>query len=275
MRRGRSICVRAPPPRIKRLLSIDSLKTIIVTLQGVHAVYFLFSDGWNSLAQQFMPLAIIGLVRLPAALWLTDDWLFVDAAHPDHVPAISLQVMPASKMDDETILHLTQDETPYRRWSSVGMGSSYGPSGALHDTTSIRGIAIRGFYMTAVLGVIGLSIYVPISITLSKSVYTATILLRTVFYILVCVISGGIFAGYVFRRKPWAQSTVIPCIASPWYKAYTCLMILLMIVMIIIAALETRRTPCGIYTLHTEAVDSQVCPGLVFLNSTISVPAKD
>ncbi|KAF5534453.1 hypothetical protein FNAPI_12368 [Fusarium napiforme] len=45
-----------------------------------------------------------------------------------------------------------------------------------------------------------------------------------------------------------AKSTVLPCISSAWYKFYTGVLLGFGITVIVIACIETRKTPCGKFT---------------------------
>jgi hypothetical protein len=56
------------------------VNTVIATLQGVQALYRLllvenFNNNMN-LVTVFLPLALIGLIRLPSALWITDGFAY-------------------------------------------------------------------------------------------------------------------------------------------------------------------------------------------------------
>lgn len=77
--------VRIPDSSHVDVFSITALKTIIATLQGVSVLYTLLGvlRGTAVLTLMsfdiiFYPLAIIGLLRLCAATWLTDDYVYAD-----------------------------------------------------------------------------------------------------------------------------------------------------------------------------------------------------
>ena len=44
-----------------------------------------------------------------------------------------------------------------------------------------------------------------------------------------------------------------------------------MLAMIVVAALETRRTPCGRYTTWPDVVDSQICEGLIPITADATI----
>jgi hypothetical protein len=87
--RAPSYCVQMPRKSHIELFSVTMLKTVIITLQGVSALYSLIGGlvGSNSTARNvaaglgmdvvFLPLTIIGLLRLCAAAWLTEDFAYV------------------------------------------------------------------------------------------------------------------------------------------------------------------------------------------------------
>lgn len=91
MLKSRAFCTRIPSLRRISLTSISAATTLIVTIQGVQSVYpplagffggegssigyFAFSLAFNSI---FFAIAFLGLMRLPAALWLTDDYSYMD-----------------------------------------------------------------------------------------------------------------------------------------------------------------------------------------------------
>lgn len=83
MIKSRAYCTRLPEKNHALLLSETGVKTIVVTFQGVQAIWefiiaprsFTKSPGAEalSLPSLFMPFAMLGLLRLPATLWLSDD----------------------------------------------------------------------------------------------------------------------------------------------------------------------------------------------------------
>ncbi|KAK2630056.1 hypothetical protein QTJ16_000876 [Diplocarpon rosae] len=84
--RSRRYCIKPPGCTRSPILSKSFAKTVIVTLQGVQAAYALVGglSGSSDLATSvsissiFFPLAVIGLLRLFAAPWLTDDFVYAE-----------------------------------------------------------------------------------------------------------------------------------------------------------------------------------------------------
>ena len=81
-----SHCLRFPEGTHVEVASLTMLKTVVTTLQGVSALYVLIGSmssgeyvvdaigfGVDTL---FFPLAILGLLRLSAAIWLTEDFVY-------------------------------------------------------------------------------------------------------------------------------------------------------------------------------------------------------
>src|SRR5436305_1660559 len=66
-----------------------------------------------------------------------------------------------------------------------------------------------------------------------------------VYYLLFLTCTISTFLIYILKERD--NTTVIPCIESPFCKAYTYSLFLLSIGYIVVFALETRRTACGLY----------------------------
>lgn len=80
MDRAQFLCIRPPPSAKQGLFLINSLKILVIVLLAGGAIPVLLVGthgfGGYALNSIFIFLAIIGLLRLPAALWLTDDYVF-------------------------------------------------------------------------------------------------------------------------------------------------------------------------------------------------------
>jgi hypothetical protein len=94
-RKSQAYCVSLPRSKHATLLSWSTAKTIIVALQGADSFYYIlwsdfgtnqWSNGNNdanfttamSVGTLFSPLAIFGLLRLVACLWLTEEFVFAN-----------------------------------------------------------------------------------------------------------------------------------------------------------------------------------------------------
>jgi hypothetical protein len=78
---SRKLCTRLPSGSRIPLMSASAMKTLLVTMQGIQAMYGLLKGlklgGYAlkvALPNIFLPLALAGLYRLPASLWLTEEY---------------------------------------------------------------------------------------------------------------------------------------------------------------------------------------------------------
>jgi hypothetical protein len=87
-------CFRRPEKNRTLLISESTLKTIIVSLQGVQAFWDFtiglreMRNSWSvniCLPTAFEPFAMLGLVRLFAALWLSDDTGYLSVHEFDQI----------------------------------------------------------------------------------------------------------------------------------------------------------------------------------------------
>jgi hypothetical protein len=83
-------CTHAPAKGRISLLSVSAVKTFVVTLQAAQAIWDLssiFKHGDYSakitLATIFSPFAVYGILRLMAAMWLSDKFGYVDVSRLD------------------------------------------------------------------------------------------------------------------------------------------------------------------------------------------------
>jgi hypothetical protein len=100
-------------------LSISALQTLLVTLQGVQALYILGKGirlgGFAlvvSLASIFQPLAIAGLFRLPSAAFLTDDFHYRTREPNEDPPQQEMCIQVKSASVSAPCLLLTTVPTP-------------------------------------------------------------------------------------------------------------------------------------------------------------------
>lgn len=158
---------------------------------------------------------------------------------------------------------------PYSARSTVSYESLLEPtsrrlSSKFRPTTSWRARFFRFFFMLPILGLLVLCILeiIPWSSTAPTSFswtfyLPPTMLLVIILYLIFITVTSFTFSYYFFRDL--SATTVIPCIISTWYQIYTLILIIMMAILIVVAAVETRKAPCGIYT--SRPADWQVCPG--------------
>lgn len=90
--KSRSFCTRVPSQRRITFFSVSATETVILTIQGIQSISsplsglfngtFLFSVPFGVL---FNVVAFLGLMRLPAALWLTTDASYMDSENAEGV----------------------------------------------------------------------------------------------------------------------------------------------------------------------------------------------
>lgn len=94
---SRAYCLRTPRLFRAKVLSPSGGKTLLVTLQGMQALWVLIHGATKTSYGQtvatntiFLPVAVFGLFRLPAAFWLVDDYTYadIDTRGANYVPLI-------------------------------------------------------------------------------------------------------------------------------------------------------------------------------------------
>lgn len=258
---------RLPDSGNIQILSGEMLKTVIITLQGAQALYSVISDnipgkyfGRNavSLDNLFAPLAILGLFRLPAALFLTEDFNFMlHSGFELHLlPDEPLLADPDKSRVSNILLHRTTEEDTGRRFRRVCFWGS---------------VLLKLSILAILLLLIGLLAYdiVPEA----GAIYSASEFLYNLFYLILVGPTFLICLYYHFRGE---TTTIIPCVSSLWYKFYTIFIALSMLLYMIIAAVEVRKTYCGIYTTDPEWFhsDGYTC-GLEKNFFTLPVPNRN
>ncbi|OWP06930.1 hypothetical protein B2J93_9528 [Marssonina coronariae] len=301
--RSRRYCIKPPECTRSPILSKSFAKTVIVTVQGVQAAYALIGglSGSSDLATSvsissiFFPLAVIGLLRLFAAPWLTDDFVYAEG---DRREPFSPVIATRQQIRRKPVPHRhgmidVEDESPVFQpysWdtsNSMKMRSYSGtsterllspilshPEAVFHSTSSWRARFFRLFFTLPILGLTLLSIFylVPWSASKTHPWYTftlpPTIFLVIIFYLLYTSVTFLTFSYYFLRGL--SETTVIPCIISTWYQVYTVILILMMVTLTVVATIETRKAPCGIFTSWPTYYN--VCPGPVVTPNATSSP---
>ena len=228
---------RVPRRSIVNPLSSSAIKTLIVTLQGVGALYTITRADYAlhlSLATIFSPLAILGLLRLPAALWLTDDRAFSDLN--DLVTKgtmLDQQSIPATRSTSTSNLLFTLEDDP----ATI----RFRPANGLHA------LSTRVFYVLIILALTGYTLS-NLSQIRPSSYLTTTYVINLTYYCFLMVSASLILTFYVVRGN--TTSITIPCITSTWYRIYTAVLFLGMLVMFMFGMIETRNTWCGTWTTY-------------------------
>jgi hypothetical protein len=241
MVRMRGKATKEPSYHRISVFSTSTFGTLIITLQGIQAIYELTADTTGSvyasghpISNVFFPLAILGLARLPAAPWLTAEYGYrqhKESQLPGEGYSVPLLPLPP---------HI--DTNPIAALSNV-------PSNQFYPQNSWRGILTRAILMGVLLALIVLTLCLfALDFKLDTGI-TLTSFVSLLFYLSFLVCTLAIVAPFIWRKeREEGNTTIIPCISSIWYQVYTYMLFSLALVFIFISALETRRTKCGLYT---------------------------
>ncbi|KAI0149815.1 hypothetical protein F4776DRAFT_180592 [Hypoxylon sp. NC0597] len=240
--RALPFCVRLPRRARLKIFSWETIKTIITTMQGLQVIANGLSNfyGPNSLTLGFgvdvvfYPLAILGLLRLFAAFWLADDYAFTEhqvvptKTHPLDAQRASID----SLLETRSIANLSTSQFRPSSWAS-------------------RLFLI--FYVLFLQGFLGILFFYA-----SREYQTVTSLIFYLVYQIILAVSILLFTYYFIRGLN--STTIIPCISSWWYKAYSVILMGSMVALVTVACIQTRRTPCGKYTSSPDIyADGVLC----------------
>lgn len=223
------------------LLSASALKTLLVALQGIQAVYLLseyLAKGKHLLSMTtiFLPIAVLGLLRLPAAPWLFDE---SGCFHN-----ISYALEPAEATDPLLVEESEKVDEDRER---------------MLPQSSVWAVFTRVYFLLCLMVALTLALinfslpFYLASKAAEEQSWPATLLLNSFFYCFLAALTTIVTFGYIVTGK--TESTVIPCLSSGWYKLYTFLLCVLGVAMIVVSAIETRRSARGDYTVYSHAYD--------------------
>jgi hypothetical protein len=272
---SRSYCLKFPDNSRATIFSKSFVKTVVITIQGVQAFIFLIGGFTaNSVFVSniaidtiFFPLAVLGLFRLCAAPWLTEDYFY--AEHEDHSTTLALKQRTA---DSQTMPYLPVAQTT----SSKGLLDpvDYASEIRFHPINSWRGWLFRIIFLIFILLLWVMCLMYMIPGGEGVQYIVPALLLVQILYMIFLSATFIIYAYYFIWER--SATTIIPCIVSTWYQIYTCILILMMLILIVVAAVETRKTMCGTYTTWPAELtgdDAWACGGTyVNSNSTAGVP---
>ncbi|RJE26712.1 hypothetical protein PHISCL_00943 [Aspergillus sclerotialis] len=289
MIRSRAFCARTPSHNRTELLSTDTLKTVIATLQGIQAITVMVRGilGVNGIGNRtfvgvialdniFYPLASLGILRLFAAMWLTEEYSFIECrtdtgAGTGLMAGESSYHLPSyapSTGDEE--YSLTSKPTPAAISSTTFLAEDLQehPSNETSRPASHwRAVTVRTAYLVclAVLLVICAFLTSPPPKTdgvdnLSSTGTPNVLWLLAAIYIVLTITSIVTLSFYLVRHRN-SMTTVLPCLSSWWYRLYTFVLLGASIAMIVLAGIYTRRTSCGRFTVVPSILDPAICPG--------------
>ena len=266
MVKSRAYCTRLPEQNRALLLSESTVKTTIVTLQGVQAIWeiiiiprsFTKSPRYIpfSLATLFMPFAIYGLFRLPAALWLSEDGAYATSESSEEklstvagrqTTATNIRLIASLTSGKALIKIRSSKDTSAKQIEtrSKETATRFEPSENLPSQSRYRWVTyIIGFvYLLCLLPFLGVTVFLFINTLItSEKTFSGTSLTLNLMYMIFLFVTIVTFAFYVAIGRN--DTTVIPCIQSRWYKLYTMFLALMSFVAFCFACIETYRYSC-------------------------------
>ncbi|KAF2872014.1 hypothetical protein BDV95DRAFT_449665, partial [Massariosphaeria phaeospora] len=257
MIKSRVYCERQPRYTTVQLFSVSSGQTVIITAQGIQAVALIingitkFSRFFIRIGMPniFFPFAILGLVRLCAAMWLTEDYTYLQRQVVECESEASASV--ADSLDKPTRPYYPIGATPQPSVYSLpafDFETSYPKettNARMHPRLGRSGFTWRVFFLLflACLWLLPLITMLPFRWGIY---FTGTLFSMGVFYFIFMSVTLFSIATCIFTAK--STSTIYPYTNKAWYKVYTCLLFLLMATLVVIAGLENRKAPCGAST---------------------------
>jgi hypothetical protein len=249
MVRSREWLIRTPPRSRVSLLSVSVISTLVVVIQGIQALYEIVAQiktgvpYIQGLSGVFLPLAIFSLTRLPPAMWLSNEFAYGAIGSGRSEPSDSVEmdfVLPALlKLPNTATKRLDENEMrPQRYWPAVAFRLIF--------------IFILLFFVLVTIG----------NLLTNKEFsgeFNAAAITQHFLYSLWVFVTLVIFAVYGVRGK--ANTTIIPCVASWWYLAYTLIWYAAAVAVIVLNSVQMRRTKCGVYTTYTveDGLDDKLC----------------
>lgn len=196
------------------------------------------SHDTTSIATIFFPLAVLGLLRPPAALWLIETESYQESDEAELTCSSNYGLTPTRSLSAK-VFGSTSSPTSL----SEGMATEHQPK------CSRSGILVRGFWFLSIL-----ILFKGAMASVLSPVYHVSGLATGLFYIQNLALTICIFAFYVLRGR--TNTTVLPCIDHVWYKVYAVTFWASMVTILTLCALETRKTPCGALTIYSPSWDS-------------------
>jgi hypothetical protein len=261
MVRIREWLIRPPPHSRVSLLSVSVISTLVVVAQGIQALYEIVAQTKTGvpyiqgLSGVFLPLAIFSLIRLPPAMWLSNDFAYgaISSGRPEPSDSVEMDFHPLHKqqqrmsyLEDHQDEHLPSDSIrnnenkmrPQRYWQAV-------------------------LFRLIIIFILLCFVLVGVGHLLTNKEFTGEFntagITELLLYNLWVFVTLIIFVVYGVRGK--ANTTIIPCVASRWYLAYTLIWYAGAVAVIVLNSVQMRRTKCGVYTTYTvkDGLDDKLC----------------
>jgi hypothetical protein len=247
MIKSRIFCERRPQQPRVRFFSVTAGKTLIITAQGAQAVAIVISAVTSfsryfvkfGLQNIFFPFAMLGLLRLPAAMWLTEDYTYIQRQAFE----TGAESPMGSYSDPEKPEHMSI--------SSIDDQLSHIASARLEPPNGRPGLTLRIFFVffIACLWLLPIITMLPFRWDIY---FTGTLFVMGIFYFFFLGVTLFSTVACIFTTK--STSTIFPYATKTWYKVYTCLLFVMMGTMALIAMMENRKAPCGAYTTYPPTI---------------------
>ena len=256
-------CTSLPRTGHATLLSVDTLQTVIVTLQGVQAIYQ-FAGAFAGTVSVRMsidtisfPIAFLGLVRLYAAAWISSDYEYI--ARSDVGGCVPVEMVPVGGDgddeqgmvdNDERRLMAREEETRGAKSEVFSLARFRATSWPSRIFRVIYIVPVAMFWMLSMLFTLPGRWQVGRIFPLTNYLAAVNGSVSFLFILLVYV---------HYSVRVGCRSTVIPCVSKMWYKVLLCASYAVMTGIVIVSALETRRARCGVYSTFGREMDAYVC----------------
>jgi hypothetical protein len=264
MLRSRAWIIKVPEQKHASLLSTSSFTTLVLAFQGAEAVLGMYSfssitaaqifEGWN-LPSLFAPVAIMSLFGLPAALWLSDDYVYWDVSHrgSDSERNDAGMLVRTIEEADGSLLELDPRTSKRATTTAADPLLSAGPSQLsqltttdkprVHSTRTRIALAYRIWWLISINGLL-VPAAVHTAFTLfgnprSFPYFSLTSLLVLIMYFILSASAILITTTYILLGR--THTTIIPCVHAIWYKVLTMVLAAIGLATLIVAVLETRQ----------------------------------
>jgi hypothetical protein len=276
---SRQFSTRAPTHAYVKPLSVSAAKTLVITLQGAQAFYELLGTVTShstyalttNLSTAFFPLAVFGLLRLPAAIWMSEEWAYSDEDLKE-VRAVS------PKHDGDTSKYQKISAEEKSTESAVTTGVVVEPQDdqtvpRFRPANGLRGIVVRASYLLVTLALAAFTTYQALPTGSQRSYMSATLFTQIILFLFLLLGTSLIFLYYFIRGE--STTTIIPCLNSVWYKLYTAVLLLGMLVLIIFGTIETRKTWCGTWTTYPKSVPGSPDAEFIYCPRWINIQTSE
>jgi hypothetical protein len=239
-------CAHLPEHPHAELISSTMIKTVIAVAQGIGALYplvaSLFQVTYNGSTYVnlfgvdtiFTPVAVFGLLRLFAARWLTEDYIYTQRSD------IRIKALPSATKDEPSITEYLMSP---RSASPVEVIARYRPT-SYWPSRVFRTVYIL---ILVLFWAVNALYIIPIDSRANAGAgKTVTMFMSTILYFF--LLSGSVLIILYYFARGRGTTTIIPCISSPFYRLYSYCFFLGCLGVIVIASIETNRNPGGGYT---------------------------